>query len=46
MTSGRLGRTVPKGATSINRPFSLDGDRDRERGDDVEDNNTVIAGTY
>lgn len=47
MTSGRLGRTVPKGATNINRPFSLDSDRDRERDrDDVEDNNTIIAGVY
>ena len=48
VTSGRIGRTVPKGATNINRPFSLDADRyrDRDRGDDVEDNNTIIAGTY
>lgn len=45
VTSGRLGRTIPKGATNINRPFSLDSDRDRER-DDVEDNNTIIAGTH
>lgn len=49
MTSGRLGRTVPKGATNINRPFSLDSDRDRERDrdrDGVEDINTIIAGMY
>lgn len=49
VTSGRLGRTVPKGATNINRPFSLDSDRDRDRErerDDVEDNNTIIAGMY
>ena len=48
VTSGRIGRTVPKGATNITRPFSLDADRDRDRdrGDDVEDKNTIIAGTY
>ena len=44
VTSGRIGRTVPKGATNISRPFSSDADRDR--GDDVEDKNTIIAGTY
>ena len=46
VTSGRIGRTVPKGATNISRPFSLDADRDRDRGDDVEDKNTIIAGKY